>query len=166
MKRIPLTQGQVALVDNEDFERINAHKWRAMWDQNTRSYYAARTERGADGKRHTVRMHREIIRAKKGQYVDHENHDGCDNRRDNLRVCTNQKNGANRRMQNNNTSGFKGVSWHKRDKKWCASVGGRRNRIHIGQFSTAIEAARAYDTKAIRLNGEFALTNKMLGLLP
>jgi hypothetical protein len=165
MKEIGLTKGQVAIVDDEDYERIGAHKWCADWHPNTQSFYAMRKPKIANGKQLTVRMHREVMAAKAGEQVDHINHDTLDNRRENLRLCTGGQNQANHRMQVNNTSGFKGVDWLKERGKWRAYLTFNSKQRHIGLFQTALEAALAYDDAARETFGEFALTNEKLGLI-
>jgi AP2 domain/HNH endonuclease len=166
MKRIPLTQGQFALVDDEDFERLNIHKWCAVFDRRRRLFYATRQSPRFNGKQRVINMHRSILGALPGEQVDHKNHDTLDNQRENLRICSVPQNSANRRMSINNTSGYKGVSWHKRDKRWFAYVNnGHGRQIYIGYYSTAREAAAAYDLAAVRYFGEFALTNQDMGLL-
>jgi hypothetical protein len=103
-------------------------------------------------------MHREIMGAKRGEKVDHKFHDTLDNRKEKLRVCTRQQNNANARRRSDNSSGFKGVSWHKGHKKWQAAVrDGHGNKLHLGYFSTAESAARSYKAEAVRINGEFAV---------
>jgi len=164
-KEIKLTQGQVALVDDEDFERLNAFKWHSQWNPHTQSFYAVRNSPKAGGKQLTVRMHREIMGAKSNKQVDHENHNTLDNRKENLRVCTREQNARNGRSRRNNTSGFKGVSWDKRALKWLAHVGAHGKAKHLGYFANPIEAAVAYDAAAVLVHGEFAMTNAMLGLL-
>ncbi len=87
----------------------------------------------------------------------------------NQRLGTNAQNGQNRYnrgVQRNNTSGFKGASFHRRLGKWAASISVNGQRKHLGLFATAEAAARAYDRAAIELHCEFACTNAMLGLLP
>jgi len=166
MKKIPLTQGQVALVDDEDYERLNVHKWRAQWSSRTKSYYALRSSPRKKGeKRTTILMHREVMQAKPGECVDHLYHETCDNQKANLRLCTVNQNGANRGAQTNNTSGFKGVGWHKRDQKWYARISVNGKVKNLGYYSTPEEAAVVYDKAALGYHGEFAVTNKSLGLL-
>lgn len=105
------------------------------------------------------------MNAERGAMVDHENRDTLDNQRLNLRICTNRQNQANARVRSDNTSGYKGVCWNKGTGKWKAQMtNGNGKRLCIDYFPTAIEAARAYDAEALRLHGEFALTNEKLGL--
>jgi hypothetical protein len=96
--------------------------------------------------------------------IDHKNHNRSDNRIDNLRLATKSQNNANAPLQSNNSTGFKGVSWNKRDKKYIASIKFRGKTVRKS-CGTAEEAARIYDYCARRLFGEFAQTNKSLGLL-
>lgn len=152
MKTISLTQGTLCLVDDEDYERINAHKW--SLSKNGGYFYAVRKV----GNR-LVMMHREIVGADDGLVVDHKNHDTLDNQRENLRMCSQQQNLQNSRKRKDNTSGFKGVGFHKRTGKWRARivVGGLQKEI--GEFETAIKAAEVYDQQAERYHGEFAVLN-------
>lgn len=111
-------------------------------------------------------MHQDVIGENKGGNIDHINHDTLDNRRENLRPCTVSQNGANQGVRVNNTSGFKGVSLFKRDQVWQAYINMFGKRRHLGYYATPIEAALAYDRAALEYHGEFAMTNKAMGLLP
>ena len=95
----------------------------------------------------------------KGMVIDHINHNGLDNRRENLRICTNAENQRNRGKQKNNTSGYKGVDWRKDHKKWRARINKDNKTIHIGYYNIIEEAARAYDAKAKELHGKYAQLN-------
>jgi hypothetical protein len=155
MKEISLTQGQVALVDDADFDWLNQWRWYAVWERKT--YYAARMEQ-VDGKRRVIKMHRALLGVTNPKIkIDHKNNCGLDNQRHNLRKATHAQNLRNSTRYKNNASGFRGVYEHKRNLKnnWQASIQGK----HIGYFATAIEAARAYDTSARRIFGEFAALN-------
>lgn len=165
MKTIPLTQGQFALVDDEDYERINAHKWYALWAPGVRSYYAMRVETTARGVHENVRMHRVILGAKPGEHVDHANHGTLDNRKSNLRIVSRAENQRNRGLPKQSTTGYKGVTLRERVSRWEASIKKSGRTHYLGHYTNPEDAARAYDAKAIELFGEFALTNKMLGLL-
>ena len=158
MKAIPLTRGKVALVDDIDFDRLNKHKWHAQKGRNT--WYAVRNTY------HncictTIQMHREILGLGYGdpRQCDHRNHNGLNNQRDNLRICTRSQNQYNQRPQSGKSSIYKGVSWCKREKKWRSYIHIKRHRISLSYFDSEIEAAKAYDQKAIELFGKFAHIN-------
>jgi len=95
-------------------------------------------------------------------FVDHINMNVLDNRKCNLRICTNSKNQMNRGKQNNNTSGFKGASWHKMHNKWRSTIQKNRKQIHLGYFNTKNEAAKAYNVAAIKYHDEFAKLNQII----
>lgn len=151
MKMIPLTQGKFALVDDEDFEYLTQWKWCAVRSDTT--FYAERGESG-----HHIRMHADIMNNPKGMEVDHRNRNGLDNRRENLRVCTNQQNKMNRGRFSSNTSGFKGVSLTDHGT-YQARIQVNKKRINLGSFADATQAARAYDKAANQYFGEFAWLN-------
>ena len=140
MKKIPLTQGKFALVDDEDYERLSQWKWHAAKDYKT---YYARSRKGGVSKT-AVPMHREIIGAKDGQIVDHIDGNGLNNQRGNLRICSNSENILNvRELQSRNSSGVSGVNWCKREEKWFARVQVSGKRAVLGYFQHLEEAAMA-----------------------
>lgn len=157
MKEIELTKGMVALVDDEDYAMLMSHKWRSMKSKNG-TLYAVRNVQ-VNGKWGSILMHRLVMDAPPGTEVDHINMNTLDNRKENLRVCSRSENSCNRPANANNTSGYKGVSWDKRNKKWVAQIRRDKKIIHIGYYDDAEEAARAYDEKAKGLFREFAWTN-------
>jgi hypothetical protein len=158
MKRIKLTQGKYALVDDEDFEWLNQWKWHAFKRPHT--FYASRNICSSDGKRGLLLMHRLLTEAPKGREVDHKDGNGLNNQRVNLRVCTDQENRQNRCKPSHNKSGYKGVSWHKRSKKWHAQIGANGIKMKsLGYFTNKIEAAKAYDSAARKYHGEYARLN-------
>jgi hypothetical protein len=165
MKRIPLTQGQFALVDDEDFERMSQWNWYAWWCKDTSSFYAMRRTSVTLGKSRIVSMHREVMCASSLDEIDHRNHNTLDNRKSRLRMCTRTQNLANARVRSDNTSGYKGVSWYSPTGKWRARIHWNGNPKFLGYFAKASDAARAYDVAAMRLFSEFALTNRKMGLL-
>ena len=152
-KSIPLTQGKFALVDDEDFEYLNQYKW-----QISNNGYAVRQSRINGGNPKTILMHREIISPDTYLYVDHVNMDKLDNRRKNLRVCSNSQNQRNRKKQPNN-SGYKGVFFYKEKKKWRASIWVDGKPLYLGLFESPELAANAYDEEAKKYFGEFARIN-------
>ena len=153
MKEIKLTQGKVALVDDEDFEYLNQFKWQAKKGRNT--YYAIRGI-VINGKHNTVLMHREIL---KGDIIDHKNHNGLHNYKSNLRPCTHQENNRNQRVSANTSSIYKGVSWHTKRKKWMSYIVVDGAIIHLGRFKSEIDAAIEYNKAASLYFKEFAYLN-------
>ena len=156
-RRIKLTQGKHAIVDPEDFERLNKHKWYAARD--TRTFYAHRKKRV--GKKYvSIGMHRQILDPPNHLVVDHINHNGLDNRKANLRLATSAQNSYNRRqVRKSKSSKYTGVSWKERTKKWAAIICYKRENIIVGYFKDEIQAAKAYDKAAKKYHGEFATLN-------
>lgn len=157
--KIPLPHGKVAVVDAKDFKCLSQFKWYYSMDG-----YAIRNVQLANGKRVMSRMHKEILKPEDGLFTDHINGDGLDNRRCNLRECTHGQNQMNQKLPKNNTSGYKGVSWNKRCKKWQVRIYVEGKETHLGYFKDIVEAAKVYDKAALRHYGEFALTNESLNI--
>lgn len=156
MREIQLTQGKVAIVDDSDYELLSAFKWQAQRGRRG-NWYAVRTvKRGA--KRITLGMHREITAAEPGVEVDHKDHDGLNNQRENLRLCCHHLNGANR-VHPISSSGYRGVSWHKSKKVWQAKARNKNKYVYVGQFDDPREAAIARDKVVAQIYGEFAILN-------
>ena len=148
MKKISLTQGQYAIVDDADYNYLNSL---GSWHFDR---YAKKVTR-KDG---VIYMHRLLLSAKKGSYIDHINGNKLDNRRSNLRICTQQQNVHNS-IGRKGTSKYKGVSWDKRRNKWKAIIGHNYKRIELGRFNTEEQAAKAYNKKAKELHREYAFLN-------
>ncbi len=156
MKLIPLTQGQFAKVDDEDFERVSRHKWQASSSRG--GFRATRKEklRAHIGQGNSIYLHREIMMAGDGVVVDHINHDALDNRRSNLRICTNAENLRNRLGPNkNSTGGIRGVTWLKRDSKWKAQIKVDGKNIQLGVFVSKECARDAYVKANVNYFGAF-----------
>jgi hypothetical protein len=151
MKTIPLTKDRFCLVDDDDYSRLIATKW-AFGGR-----YAQRSIR-SHGKRGSILMHREILGLSSSDkvHVDHINGDKLDNRKENLRTCLPRQNQQNMTLSRRNASGFKGVYWHKRAKKWGARIKFMRQQTHLGLFETAEEAHEVYCLAADLLFCEFA----------
>lgn len=159
MKEIQLTQGLVALVDDDDFERINQFKWYAL--KSGQTFYAVRnmrnTEFASNGKRGIYFMHN-VIMGFKG--VDHVSGFGLDNQKINLRSCNQSQNNMNRTInKNQKTSKYKGVSQINGAKKWRVQIQVNRKITHLGYFTSEADAALAYDVAARKLFKEFAKLN-------
>ena len=146
-KEIPLTQGQVTIVYDEDYEWLNQWKWYAFRDKKLQDFYAVRGEQNR-----TVFMHREIMNTPKGMMTDHINNNPLDNRRENLRIVTNRQNQQNR--HNKGTSKYPGVCWNVKDKQWRAKIKINGITKHLGQFNDEIDAAKAYEQACRELVGE------------
>lgn len=161
-RTIPLTQGFVALVDDEDFAWLNQWKW----------YYMRRVKANAELQGYAVRqewinrtylpvyMHREILGLKRGEarttgrLGDHINGDTLDNRRSNLRIVTPSQSAQNRSMQRNNTSGYKGVSRFSK-RLWRARIYEDGREVSLGYFKTFDEAVAARQEAERRIYGEY-----------
>lgn len=157
MKQIPLTQGKFAIVDDSDYEYLNQFKWCAHRIGNT--FYADRMgER--DGKNYTELMHRVILNITDSNvHCDHINHNGLDNRRCNIRICTRSQNGMNRKRYANSSSIYKGVTYRKDMGKWTARIRLNNKNKSLGIFNNEYDAAKRYDLAAIEYYGEFANLN-------
>ncbi len=156
VKHVPLTRGYVAIVDADDYERIAPFKWKSLI-ATTGTVYACRRWRDGETKKTRYEyMHRFILDAPPGMEVDHRNGVGLDNRKENLRLATHQENMRNRRIHKNNTSGYKGVFWSDRDKRWIARIKLNGKAIYLGSHGTAEEAHVAYCSAALRYYGTFA----------
>lgn len=153
---IELTRGKVTIVDAEDYEFLSQNKWYALRGPNT--WYAVREVRTPEGKRTSEYMHRVIADAPARLSVDHVNSDGLDNRRSNLRLATHAQNCRNQRRPRTNKSGFKGVYWHKKAKRWNAQIKAGQTRFHLGLFDTPEEAHAAYCEASKKYHGEWGRT--------
>ncbi len=165
MRTIPLTQGKVAIVDDADYNWLSQWKWRAKRRRNI--FYAARSACVAEDNKGTEWMHRVILglRADDKRQCDHRDGNGLNNQRSNLRRCTATQNHQSSRKRMVATSRYKGIYWHRHVRKWHARIGLNKKQMHLGYYDSEIDAARCYDTEAIKNFGDFALTNEMLGLL-
>lgn len=142
--------GTPVLVDDEDVERLSAFRWHRKQSGHVhRSIQRGKIKRG---------IHRDVIGAPDGVWVDHINGDPLDNRKVNLRLCDRTGNNRNSRSRGC-SSRFKGVCWNKNCRKWQAAIKVNRKSIHLGLFATEEEAAAAYDTAAKNYFGDFARLN-------
>ncbi len=156
MKKIPLTQGKFALVDDEDYKALSAYKWYAC--KSIGKMYARRNIR-VDGKQRSLLMHIAIMGKLPGKEIDHLSGDGLNNQRHNLRHCTHTENMNNQGPRARNFSGYKGVSWDKESKKWRVQIAVGSKKFLLGHFTCLIKAAKVYDKKAKELHGEFVWLN-------
>lgn len=139
------------LIDAQDQHLIGSYKWYIR-----RGGYVVRFVAGQ-----TIFLHREVMRPAAGLMVDHINGDKLDNRRENLRVCTNAQNSMNQRRSIGNTSGFKGVRRHAASGKWQAIIKKDGKARYLGLFEDPRVAAHTYNRAAIQLFGDFASLNPL-----
>lgn len=147
-----------AVVDDEDFESVNACPWYVM-KVNGVPKYAHHMDRDEHGKTISVLMHRYIMQAIPGSWVNHRDRDGFNNQRSNLRVCWPFQTQQNRRRNSNSTWLYKGVRWRSDVGKWRADIQHKGKKINIGYYTSDVQAAMAYDVLARRFFGEFANVN-------
>ncbi len=152
MKEIPLTSGGYAIVDDADFPMLSKFSW-----MNSNGYAVNVTQK--DNKRTRTRMHRLILGDRVKKYTDHINGNKLDNRRVNLRPCTNAENMRNIPPKKQNTSGYKGVTWQNDCSRWKAQIKVNYKNIHIGIFKIKKDAAIAYNEAALKHFGQFAWLN-------
>ena len=138
MKEIILTQGKIALVDDEDFEYLKWYRWHTLKSQSKSNlipnYYARNISMGL--------MHRTILNPPDNMEIDHINGDTLDNRKENLRIVSKRQN-----LQNHHSpksSVYPGVCWHKRQNKWISNISINGVKKHLGMFEYEKEAAEAY----------------------
>jgi hypothetical protein len=155
--RIKLTRGKYAIVDARDFIKLYIFKWYAKKSFDT--FYAVRTA-FENGKKRHISMHRQIMNPPKDKCIDHENQNGLDNRRINLREASKAENNRNRRkIIGAGSSIYKGVMFKNDHNKFYASIKVNGQKIFLGYFDSDIDAAKAYDQAAILYHGEFASLN-------
>jgi len=135
MKKIKLTQNRYALVDDEDFDELNKHKWCYSMQG-----YAVRDIGGRKNKTRIL-MHRLINNTSANLYTDHINRNKLDNRRINLRAVTQSVNGHNCKLSKNNKSGYNGVEWYK--NRWVANIKVNYKKIYLGRYEKLEEAVKA-----------------------
>lgn len=155
MKKIPLTQGKFALVDDKDFAHLSSFKWCAQKGRYT--FYAVRRSRACEGApSRLILMHRQILGCRTGDFADHEDENGLNNCRSNLRVATHAQNLRNRGKQKNNTSGFKCVYFDRRKNVFQAYITVDGIRTTLGVFKTPEKAHAVYCAAAKKLHRKFA----------
>ena len=162
VKKIKLTQGKSALVDDEDFDYLNQWKWHV--DSNGYAVHSKHCYLGYKKYKNTcIYLHRAVLKAQAGQMIDHKDGNRLNNQKQNLRFCSPSQNVANKKNQKNKiTSIYRGVDYNPRfRKKWRTRIQKDRYQIEIGRFDNEYNAALAYNNKARELFGEFARINNV-----
>ena len=158
MKKIKLTQGKYALVDDEDFKELNKIKWHVVRSKkNDDRYFYAMTSPWVDGRSKHVRMHRIIMNHPKDMLVHHKDHNGLNNQKRNLQVCSISENLKHQQKRKNRE--YKGVHYKKDSMRWRAQIMSDGKLVYLGTFKTAKAAALSYDEAARKYHKRFALTN-------
>lgn len=154
-------RGYTILIDDEDWEKVKGYKWVINAPNKANKKYYAQHDFYTDGVHHAILMHRLIMGCVEGDGVciDHIDGNTLNNCKNNLRVSSIAENTRNQQKHRDSLSPYKGIKYDRRDKIWVARIQHNKKRIYAGFSKDPIEAAKAYDRKAIELHGEFAYTN-------
>jgi hypothetical protein len=157
MKQIYLTQNQIALVDDADYDfLINFNSWCATTHKRRKTFYAVSSKMIGD-KCKNLFMHRLLLNITSNDlFVDHIDGNGLNNQRSNLRICTREQNQRNRPKNKNNKSGYKGVFWDKERNKWQAKIMVDKKPIYLGRFDDLELAGFVYQEAARKYHKEYA----------
>lgn len=162
-KLIPLTQGKFAIVDEDDYDFLTQWKW-SLSGRYARTVFYPKDINGKLA-RIEVLMHKILMGDIPGKITDHINNNSLDNRRCNLREATLNDNARNKIKYKDSISKYKGLSWSEERKNWHVKISVNDKTINLGRFKDEEYAALVYDIWAMYYFGDFAKTNKMLGLL-
>jgi hypothetical protein len=157
MKKLLLKGGEFAFVDDEDYERCLAYSW-YIHHKSKNVFYVAGILKKKRSPTISCYLHHFIMKAEKGQRVDHKNGNNLDNTKENLRFCTQQQNNCNRKP-GANRHGFKGIGQSTKTKLYRAHCTALGITYKSEWFESSLEAAKEYDRMAIKYQGEFARTN-------
>lgn len=154
MREILLTQGKVAIVDDEDYTKLSLHNWYV----DKRGYIKTSIWNPITKKQRHLTMSRAILNAKIGSIVDYIDGNKLNNTRENLRVVTQQQNLWSQKPRKSK-SGYRGVQWMPAQKKWRATITFNGKGYYLGIYSTSEDAAAVYNSKALEFFGEYARLN-------
>lgn len=154
MKEIPLGGGLLAVVDDCDWDAVKMHHWYAYKGRRGTMYVATKLPGNA-----CVALHRFILRPAPNQQVDHIDRNGLDCRRKNLRVCSASQNQANKVSRSDCKNPYKGITFNKKRHRWVAQITKDYKNYNLGMYTTAVDAACAYDDAAVEMFGDFARIN-------
>ena len=157
MKKIPLSQGEYAFVDDEDFDIVKDIKWHLFNHPSGNKY--ARGHIKIEGKYHNVYMHRFIMKPEAKILIDHKDGNGLNNCRSNLRYCTRSQNNSNS-LYVQAKCGLRGAWFNKVVKKWESHVTKDGKKYRLGYFNTKEEAHEAFVKASLKYHGEFSPYNR------
>ena len=160
---VTLTQGFVAVIDSDCVGLVDIGNWSALNGKNNNTVYAQTGAVSSIGRKTTLSMHRLITSCPSGFYVDHIDGNGLNNRLSNLRVCLNHQNQANAGVSSRNTSGKKGVHWHKSQNRWIARIKVGGKEVHLGCFKDMRDAEEAYRIASMQYHGKFSYFSRESG---
>lgn len=152
MKKIKLTKGKFALVDDEDYGKLSKYKWHANHDNKGKFYADRSTFKGIKGE-FERKMHRLIMDCPKGKEIDHIDGNGLNNQKSNLRVCTHAQNMKNMIAHKDSRSGLRGVS--PSGKKWQVRITNNYKEKYIGTYNSKLEAYQAYCDACTKYHGDY-----------
>lgn len=152
MRKIPLTQGKYALVDEKDYKYLCQWKWFCDNGYAVRQKYVG----GKRYKQKKIHIHRVILKTPNGMDTDHINGNRSDNRKSNLRIASRSQNCINK----NRSKGSRGICFNQLSKKWKAYIRVNGKNTHLGYFKTKTLAQNAYDESALKHYGQFAVLNR------
>jgi|GEM_PF-1173946 len=168
MRFLALTQGYVAIVDDEDYDYLRQWKWHVSKKGGKMGYYACRNHRTSEGKKQSRLLHYEVLRLEQplpdGMVIDHSNRDPLDCRKANLRKCTRSENIRNQGpSKRNGTSEYKGVFFIRKKRKWAAAIKVHRVKYHVGLFKNEYAAVNAYNIAVCEKHGIYGHLNHWRG---
>jgi hypothetical protein len=144
-------------IDTDDLNKIKKFNW--VIHPKDKKFYIS-TKMKIKGKQKNIQLHRFIMNIYNPNiFVDHKNGNTFDVRKSNLRFCNQYQNRHNSKIRKDNSSGYKGVYWHKNNNKWCCRIGCNNRKIFLGYFDNKIDAAKTYNKAALKYHGEFARIN-------
>lgn len=151
------------IIDAQKWNKIKKYRWHIKKNTQSNTYYVATIGRtNTNESRKTIRLHRFITNCEDSNIIcDHKNRNPLDNRLKNIRFGNRINNGINVSLRKDNSSGYKGVHWHKQSNKWRVQINIKGKRTHIGMFTNVINAALAYNEVAKKYFGEFAYLNEV-----
>jgi hypothetical protein len=162
MKTIELTQGQIALIDDNMYDRLSYFSWYALKvKRKLRVAYYVRTNFKINGILTSLSMHQLIMGMPSNTEIDHADGNGLNNQISNLRLCTHIQNSRNRRKLPNLTSKYKGVSFHSQTNRWVSHIRINKKLVHLGYFKSEKNAAIAYNNAAIKHFDKFIIQNNI-----